>query len=67
MTSDEKIDGLDALIEDLIEWELSSMDYESLQEFYVNNKRDFYLNYRPALEDMLEYRKEYADTEIVID
>ena len=30
MTNDEKIDGLDAIIEDLIEWELKDMGLEDL-------------------------------------
>ena len=66
MTNDEKIDGLDAIIEDLIEWELKSYDYEGLKEYFFNTQRDYYLNYRPALEDMLEYRKQYEDTEVVL-
>lgn len=65
MTNDEKIDGLDAIIEDLIEWELSSMDYKSLQDFFYEEKREYYFSYPDALENMLAYREEYKDTEIV--
>ena len=36
MTNDEKIDGMDAIIEDLIEWELSEYDYEGLKEYFFN-------------------------------
>jgi len=52
---------------ELVEWELTSMSYSALQEFFVNTKTEFYLNYRPALEDMLEYRKQYENTEIVLE
>ena len=67
LTNDEKIDGMDAIIEDLVEWELSNMDYASLQEFFINNMTDFYKDDSHALELMLEYRKIYTDTEIVLD
>ena len=52
---------------ELVEWELTSMNYSALQEFFVNTKTEFYLNYRPALEDMLEYKKQYENTEIVLE
>ena len=67
MTNDEKIDGIDAIIEDLIEWELSSMDYKSLQDFFYEEKRQYYWDNPNILELMLEYREEYKDTEIVLD
>jgi len=54
-------------IKELVEWELTSMNYSALQEFFVNTKAEFYLNYRPALEDMLEYKKSIEDTEIVLE
>ena len=76
MTNDERIqDTLEhcrkiaeknRLIENLIEWELKSYDYEGLKEYFFNTQRDYYLNYRPALEDMLEYKKSIEDTEIVL-
>ena len=76
MTNDERIqDTLEhcrkiaeknRLIENLIEWELKSYDYDGLKEYFFNTQRDYYLNYRPVLEDMLEYRKQYEDTEIVL-
>ena len=67
MTNDEKADGLDAIIEDLIEWELEDMDYKALQEFFYNNMRDFYQDNPNTLQLMLEYRKQYEDTEIVLE
>ena len=44
MTSDEKIDGLDAIIEDLIEWELEDMDKEELASRYFTTKKEYYKN-----------------------
>ena len=67
MTNDEKIDGLDAIIEDLIEWELKDMGLEDLISYYYNTKKEAYNNWPDDLEDMLEYRKQYEDTEIVLD
>ena len=64
MTHDEKIDGLDAIIEDLVEWELEDMDIEELTFFYFRAKREQYRDNPEDLEDMLEYRKQYEDTEI---
>jgi|TARA_B110000263_G_scaffold233153_1_gene229778 hypothetical protein len=66
MTSDEKIDGLDAIIEDLVEWELSSMDYKSLQDYYFEDKKEHYYDNPESLENMLKYREEYNKTEIVL-
>ena len=54
-------------VKELVEWELASMDYDSLQKFFVNNMTDFYINYKPALEDMLEHKKQYESTEIVLE
>ena len=80
MTNDEKIQSqltgmleiasknrLEETILDVAEWELDSMDYTSLQEFFVNNMMDFYRDNPKALMDMLEYKKGIEDTEIVID
>ena len=67
MTNEEKIDGMDAIIEDLIEWELSNMDYKSLQEFFYEEKRQYYWDNPNTLELMLEYREEYKDTETVLE
>ena len=66
MTYDEKVDGLDAIIEDLIEWELEDMDKEELASRYFTTKKEYYMNNPEALEDMLEYRKQYEDTEVVL-
>ena len=67
MTSDEKIAGMDAIIEDLIEWELSEYDYEGLKEYFFNTKKETYKNWPQDLEDMLEYREQYNNTEIVLE
>lgn len=66
MTNDEKIDGLDAIIEDLIEWELTDMGIEELTSYYFNSKKEQYNENPEDLEDMLEYRKQYEDTEVVL-
>ena len=52
MTSDEKIDGLDAIIEDLIEWELSSMNMDALESFYLHTKKEQYKNNPEDLEEI---------------
>lgn len=58
MTYDEKVDGLDAIIEDLVEWELSAMDYEALQDYYFDAKKEYYYSNPDGLEDMLKYKQE---------
>ena len=55
------------IIDDLIEWELESMGIEDLTSYYYNTKKEAYNNWHQDLEDMLEYRKQYTDTEIVVD
>ena len=55
------------IIDDLIEWELESMGIEDLTSYYYNTKKEAYNNWPQDLEDMLEYRKQYTDTEIVMD
>jgi hypothetical protein len=76
MTNDERIqDTLEhcrkiaeknRLIENLIEWELEDMDKEELASRYFTTKREHYKNNPKDLADMLEYRKQYEDTEIVL-
>ena len=56
---------LEEAILNLAEWELASMDYTSLQEFFVNNMMDYYRDNPKALNDMLEYQKECTDTDTV--
>ena len=73
MTNDERIQSqtianknrLEEAILNLAEWELVSMDYTSLQEFFVNNMMDYYRDNPKALNDMLEYQKECTDTDTV--
>ena len=67
MTNDEKIDGMDAIIEDLIEWELSEYDYEGLKEYFFNTKKEQYNDNPEDLEDMLKYREQYKNTEVVLE
>ena len=55
------------IIDDLIEWELESMGIEDLTSYYYNTKKEANNNWPQDLEDMLEYRKQYTDTEIVVD
>ena len=49
---------MEEILEDLKEWELSSMSLDDLQSYFRNEQRDFYLNYPSAFEDMLVYREE---------
>jgi hypothetical protein len=75
MTNDERIqDTLEhcrkiaeknRLLENLVEWELLTMDDTSLQEFFVNNMTNFYKDNPKALGDMLEYMKECTDPDTV--
>ena len=73
MTNDERTESqtianknrLEEAILNLAEWELVSMDYTSLQEFFVNNMMDYYRDNPKALSDMLEYQKECTDTDTV--
>ena len=45
------------VLEDLVEWELSGMSLDDLQEFFVNNMTDFYRENPQAFKDMLDYKK----------
>ena len=56
----------ESILEDVIEWELSSMSLDDLESYFRNEQRDFYLNYPSAFEDMLVYWEEYKNTEIVL-
>ena len=67
MTNDEKVDGMDAIIEDLIEWELLGMNMEALVSYFLLSMKEYYKDNPDDLEAMLEYRREYKDTEIVLD
>ena len=58
MTYDEKVDGLDAIIEDLIEWELLGMDMDALESYFLLSMKEFYKDNPEDLEDMLVYREE---------
>jgi hypothetical protein len=53
-------------IEKLVEWELDSMNYSALQEFFINNMIKFYTDNPKAYKDMLSSYNEYMDTEIVL-
>ena len=78
MTNDEKIQSqltgmleiasknrLEETILNLAEWELVSMDYTSLQEYYIDAKIEYYHNNPEGLQDMLEYKKECTDPDTV--
>mgnify|MGYP003656867395 CR=1 FL=1 len=58
MTYDEKVDGLDAIIEDLVEWELGSMNMDALESYFLHSMKEFYKDNPEDLEDMLVYREE---------
>jgi hypothetical protein len=75
MTNDERIQDTlehcrkirekDRIIHDLAEWELASMDYPSLQEYYIDAKIEYYHNNPEGLQDMLQYMKECTDPDTV--
>ena len=78
MTNDEKIQSqlagmleiasknrLEETILNLAEWELTVMDYTSLQEYYVEAKIEYYHNNPEGLQDMLQYMKECTDPDTV--
>ena len=60
------VSAMDEEVEELVGWELSTMDYTSLQEFFVNNMTDYYRDNPKALNDMLDYKKGIEDTEVVL-
>ena len=62
MTSDEKADGLDAIIQDLVEWELKQESQTDLENFFFTKMVFYYTDNPKALDDMLKYRKEIEDT-----
>ena len=64
MTADEKIDGLEETIQNLVEWELSTMDYPSLEDYFYEAKIEYYHDNPDGLNDMLQYMKECTDPSI---
>ena len=54
-------------MEELVEWELSSMDYPALEEFFIGTMIDFYVANPTAFKNMQAYRNEYIETEIVLE
>ena len=42
-------------IEELVKWELTTMDYDGLKEFFFNNMSDFYRQDSKAFNDMKIY------------
>mgnify|MGYP006966871511 CR=1 FL=1 len=60
----EELDAEEKEIHDLVEWELSTMDYTSLQEYYVDAKIEYYHSNPEGLQDMLQYKKECTDPSI---
>ena len=66
VTPDEKIDGLDAIIEDLVEWELEGMNMDALANHYLHTQKKYYHDNPTELEDMLKYRKDIDDWDVVI-
>ena len=73
MTNDERTESqdianknrLEEAILNLAEWELVSMDYTSLQEYYIDAKIEYYHNNPEGLQDMLQYMKECTDPDTV--
>jgi len=63
----EKLDAEEKELQDLIEWELASMTYSSLQEYYYTDMWDFYQDNPLELINMLAYKNKLKDTEIDLD
>jgi len=59
------VSAMDEEVEDLVGWELSTMDYASLQDFFYEEKRMFYLEHPDAFEDMKIYMQECIDPSVV--
>ena len=55
---------LDAIIHDLVEWELVTMDATSLENYFYEAKVEYYHNNPDGLKDMLQYKKECIDPSI---
>lgn len=53
-------------IEELVEWELLSMDYKALEEYFIQHRYDFYTKNLADFKDMQRYMNSYKDTEVVI-
>ena len=52
-------------IQELVEWELTTMDYTSLQDFFYKEQVEYYINNPEAYKDMQIYMKECTDPDIV--
>ena len=59
------VSAMDEEVEDLVGWELSTMDYASLQDIFYEEKRMFYLEHPDAFEDMKIYMQECIDPSVV--
>ena len=51
-------------MQDLVEWELSTMDYTSLQDYFYEAKMEFYTDHPDSYKDMQQYMKECIDPSI---
>ena len=51
-------------MQDLVEWELSTMDYTSLQDYFYEAKMEFYTDHPDSYKDMQQYMKECTDPSV---
>ena len=67
MTNDEKIDGMDAIIEDLVQWELSRETYHDLENFFYTKMKFYYYDNPIELMKMLGEKEEIEKAEKELD
>ena len=60
----EELDAEEKEIHDLVEWELSTMDYTSLQDYFYEAKMEFYTDHPDSYKDMQQYMKECTDPSV---
>jgi len=59
-----ELDTEEKEMQELIEWELTTMDYTSLQDYFYEAKVEYYHNNPDGLKDMLKYKKECTDPSV---
>jgi len=56
---------LEKEIQELVEWELTTMDYQSLQDYFYEEKVEYYIINPDSFNDMKIYMKECIDPSII--
>jgi len=55
---------LEKEIQELVEWELTTMDYQSLQDYFYEEKVEYYIINPDSFSDMKAYMKECTDPSV---